>query len=92
MTGIDLASTLAVALSPAAWMYQLWGAEGASQVFWTQQIMAGALAVLVALLLDRLWGEPPRLAGTGHRHCGWSKNHGQECPKHRYRHAPMHCL
>lgn len=59
MTGIDLTTTLAVALSPAAWIYQLWGAEGASQVFWAQQIMAAALAVLVALLLDRVWGEPP---------------------------------
>lgn len=59
MTEIDLTTTLAIALSPLAWMYQMWGAEGASQVFWAQQTMAGALAVLVALLLDRLWGEPP---------------------------------
>lgn len=59
MIGVDLMSSLAVALSPAAWAYQLWGAEGASQVFWAQQIMIAATAVLVALLLDRLWGEPP---------------------------------
>ena len=59
MTGIDLTGTLAVALSPAAWIYQLWGADGASQIFWAQQIMAAGLAVGVALLLDRLWGEPP---------------------------------
>ena len=59
MTGIDLTAVLAVALSPLAWVYQWWGAEGAAQVFWAQQIMAASLAVLVALLLDRLWGEPP---------------------------------
>ena len=59
MTGIDVMSLLAVALSPAAWLYQLWGAEGASQVFLAQQVMAAAMAVLVALLLDRMWGEPP---------------------------------
>ena len=59
MIGVDLMSSLTVALSPAAWAYQLWGAEGASQVFWAQQIMSAATAVLVALLLDRLLGEPP---------------------------------
>ena len=59
MMGVDWISLLAVALSPAAWLYQLWGAEGASQAFWAQQVMAAAVAVLVALLLDRLWGEPP---------------------------------
>lgn len=59
MTGIDLTALLAVALSPLAWLYQWWGAEGAAHLFWAQQIMAAALAVLVALLLDRLWGEPP---------------------------------
>lgn len=59
MTQIDLTATLALALSPVAWIYQLWGAEGTSQIFWVQQIMAAAMAVLVALLLDRVWGEPP---------------------------------
>ena len=59
MTGIDLTAVLAVALSPLAWVYQWWNAEGAAQIFWAQQIMAASLAVLVALLLDRLWGEPP---------------------------------
>lgn len=59
MTEIHLTAVLAVALSPLAWVFQLWDADGAAQVFWAQQIMAGALAVLVALLLDRLWGEPP---------------------------------
>ncbi len=59
MNGIDLTAVLAVALSPLAWLYQWWGAEGAAHLFWAQQIMAAALAVLVALLLDRLWGEPP---------------------------------
>lgn len=59
MSGIDLTSVLAVALSPLAWIYQMWGAEGASQTFWAQHLMAAVMAVLVALLLDRLWGEPP---------------------------------
>ena len=59
MMGGDGVSWLAVTFSPAAWLYQLWGAEGASQVFWAHHAMAAAMAVLVALLLDRLWGEPP---------------------------------
>ena len=48
MTQIDLTATLALALSPAAWVVQLWGAEGVSQIFWAQHIMAAALAVLRA--------------------------------------------
>ena len=59
MTEIHLTEVLAVALSPLAWVYQWWSADSAAQVFWAQQIMAGTLAVLVALLLDRMWGEPP---------------------------------
>jgi adenosylcobinamide-phosphate synthase len=59
MTEIHLTAVLAVALSPLAWVYQWWSADSAAQVFWAQQIMAGTLAVLVALLLDRMWGEPP---------------------------------
>ena len=59
MIAMDVTAVLAVALSPLAWAWQLWGAEGASQLFWAQQLMSAALAVLVALLLDRLWGEPP---------------------------------
>lgn len=59
MTEIHLTEVLAVALSPLAWVYQWWSADSAAQVFWAQQIVAGTLAVLVALLLDRMWGEPP---------------------------------
>lgn len=56
---MDLGVTLAIALSPVAWLVQCWGADSATQVFWAQQLMAAMLAVLVALLLDHLWGEPP---------------------------------
>lgn len=59
MTGIDLGSVLAIALSPMAWLWQWAGAHGSAAHFWAHDLMAAALAVLVALLLDRLWGEPP---------------------------------
>lgn len=59
MTAIDLTAVLAVAISPVAWLWQLCSAQGGASMFWAQDLMAAAMAVLVALLLDRLWGEPP---------------------------------
>jgi adenosylcobinamide-phosphate synthase len=59
MSGVDLTTLLAIALSPAAWLWQLCGASGPGAALWAQDLMAAAMAVLVALLLDRLWGEPP---------------------------------
>lgn len=50
---------LAVAVSPLAWAWKLWTHSGDAQLLWAQDLMAAALAVLVALALDRLWGEPP---------------------------------
>ena len=31
---MDLGVTLAIALSPVAWLVQCWGADSATQVFW----------------------------------------------------------
>lgn len=59
MTAIDLSAVLAVAISPLAWLWKLADTQGTTAVFWAQDVMAAGLAVLVALLLDRLWGEPP---------------------------------
>lgn len=47
------------ALSPAAWLCQALTGQGDAASFAAQQGMAAACAVCVALLLDRLWGEPP---------------------------------
>ncbi|MBQ0132512.1 MAG: cobalamin biosynthesis protein CobD, partial [Comamonas sp.] len=46
-------------LSPAAWLWQWASTEGAAQQGWATLVMTAALAVLVALLIDKLWGEPP---------------------------------
>jgi len=59
MTAVSLLEVLALALSPLAWLYQALASEGATQLLWAQDVIAALLAVLVALLLDRLWGEPP---------------------------------
>ena len=59
MTAVDWMDVLLIAISPLAWLWQWWGADASASVLWAQDLMAAALAVLVALLLDRLWGEPP---------------------------------
>lgn len=59
MTAVGWMDVLLAAISPLAWLWQWWGADASASVFWAQDLMAAALAVLVALLLDRLWGEPP---------------------------------
>src|SRR5690606_103507 len=48
-----------LALSPAAWLWQWASTQGAVQQGWATLVMSAALAVLVALLIDKLWGEPP---------------------------------
>lgn len=48
-----------LALSPAAWLWQWASATGPTQQGAAALVMTATLAVLVALLLDKLWGEPP---------------------------------
>lgn len=59
MNWLDGIGALVQAISPVAWLCQLWSTESIWQAWGAQQLMVAALAVLVALLLDRLWGEPP---------------------------------
>lgn len=59
MTAIPLIELLATAVSPLAWLWKLCTASGGAPQLWAQDLMGAALAVLVALALDRLWGEPP---------------------------------
>ena len=59
MTAIPLIEVLATAMSPLAWLWKLCTSTGDAPPLWAQDLMAAALAVLVALALDRLWGEPP---------------------------------
>ena len=59
MSWFDGIGALVQAISPVAWLCQLWSSESIWQAWGAQQLLVAALAVLVALLLDRLWGEPP---------------------------------
>ena len=60
MTTISWWELLAWSFSPLAWMYKAWMApELAAQLLWAQRGVCALLAVIVALALDRLWGEPP---------------------------------
>ncbi|MDR2325037.1 MAG: adenosylcobinamide-phosphate synthase CbiB [Acidovorax sp.] len=60
MTVITLWELLAWSFSPLAWWYKAWTApELAAQLLWAQRGLCALLAVVVALALDRLWGEPP---------------------------------
>ena len=47
------------ALSPLLALWQSFDTDGAAGTWWAQQVMGAAAAVLVALVIDRLWGEPP---------------------------------
>lgn len=59
MTGFGWTELIGLSLSPLAWLYQAFTAEPLAALNWARNLQAGLLAVLVALLLDRLWGEPP---------------------------------
>ena len=59
MTSIPLLDIVAVGLSPLAWLWKWCTSVGDARMLWAQDLMAASLAVLVALALDRLWGEPP---------------------------------
>jgi len=45
--------------SPLAWLYRLCTEGAGAESLWRGQLPCAATAVLVALALDRLWGEPP---------------------------------
>ena len=59
MTAVSAWEWLAWSFSPLAWLWQALTAEPVVRAFWSQQVLGALLALLVALLLDRLWGEPP---------------------------------
>ena len=59
MSGFGWTELIGLSLSPLAWLYQALTAEDLAALSWARNVQAGLLAVLVALLLDRLWGEPP---------------------------------
>lgn len=59
MNGVDFFTTLLVSWSPLAWLYQWWHAAPQAADFWRHDVLAAGCAVLVALLLDRVLGEPP---------------------------------
>lgn len=54
----DVGALLA-ALSPVVAWGQVVGGGGAAALVGGPHVLAAAMAILVALLLDRLWGEPP---------------------------------
>ena len=59
MTTITWAELIGLSLSPLVWLYKTFESTGVAQLNWATNVQASVLAVLVALLLDRLWGEPP---------------------------------
>ena len=59
MTSFGWTELIGLSLSPLAWLYQTFIASDLAASNWAANVQAGLLALLVALLLDRLWGEPP---------------------------------
>ncbi len=59
MTAIKWSELLAWSFSPLGWLYRALTAAPDSAVLWSQNVLCALIAVLVALALDRLWGEPP---------------------------------
>jgi adenosylcobinamide-phosphate synthase len=59
MTTITWWELPAWSFSPLGWLYRALTAAPDAAVFWSQNVLCALIAVLVALLLDRLWGEPP---------------------------------
>lgn len=55
----SLGDVLAWSLSPLGALWRAWALQGPAQIFWSHSAATGLVAVLVALLVDRLWGEPP---------------------------------
>ncbi|MEG0920448.1 MAG: adenosylcobinamide-phosphate synthase CbiB [Comamonas sp.] len=59
MTTITWVELIGLSFSPLGWLVQALSLEGNAQWRLLLNVQACLLAVLVALLLDRLWGEPP---------------------------------
>lgn len=59
MTAITWAELIGLPLSPVVWLYQTFTSSDQAAWHWAGNVQAALLAVLVALLMDRLWGEPP---------------------------------
>ena len=59
MTTISWWELLAWSFSPLGWLVRTLTAVPDAASFWSQNLLCSLVAVLVALLLDRLWGEPP---------------------------------
>lgn len=59
MTALSWLEFLVWSFSPLGWLFKALTAEPASALFWSLNLMGALIAVLVALLLDKLWGEPP---------------------------------
>ena len=55
----SLGDVLAWSLSPLGALWRALTLGGEAQVFWSHSAGAALIAVLVALLMDRIWGEPP---------------------------------
>lgn len=77
------------ALSPLWWIWQALSQPQAEP--WARHALAAALAVPVALLIDRLWGEPPvwmhpvvamgRLLGAAGRRIAPCEEHARDWPR-----------
>ncbi|MEN5179695.1 adenosylcobinamide-phosphate synthase CbiB [Comamonas testosteroni] len=59
MTAITWSELLVWSFSPLGWLYRALTAAPDAAVLWSQNLLCALIAVLVALALDRLWGEPP---------------------------------
>jgi adenosylcobinamide-phosphate synthase len=59
MSAPEFWQLLAAAISPLWWFWQALAEPAPVAGPWARDAMAAALAVPVALLIDRLWGEPP---------------------------------
>ena len=60
MTALSLWDLFIGSFSPLVWLWRVVvAADAGSQIFWLQTVLCVLIAVLVALLLDKLWGEPP---------------------------------
>ena len=59
MTVVSWVDLLIGFFSPLGWVFKALTAEPELALFWSQKLMCALMAVLVALLLDKLWGEPP---------------------------------